>query len=158
MTSRPLTMGERNLAASIFGAAIDYGAVRIYRKCWWPLQPRHITMAPDGHLWFHPNASHYCRDFCAETPLGLQAHFLHEMTHVWQAQTRGRWYLPLMRHPFCRYRYDLLPGKPFAAYGIEQQAEIIRHAFLLRQGVGVPGKPPLPVYEALLPFARREGA
>ena len=58
-----------------------------------------------------------------------------------------------MRHPFCRYDYAVLPGKPFARYGIEQQAEIVRHAFLLRQGVAVAGKPGLDVYEALLPFS-----
>src|SRR3546814_14560871 len=77
-----------------------------------------------------------------------------EMTHVWQAQRGGRWYLPLMRHPFCRYAYDIVPGKPFRRYGLEQQAEIVRHAFLLRRGVPVEGKPPLPVFEALLPFSR----
>lgn len=35
-----------------------------------------------------------------------------------------------MRHPFCRYGYSLSPGKPFARYGIEQQAEIVRRAFI----------------------------
>ena len=49
------------------------------------------------------------------------------MTHVWQAQTSGRFYLPLMRHPFCRYGYRLKPGKPFERYGLEQQAEIVAH-------------------------------
>ena len=63
-----------------------------------------------------------------------QGLFIHEMTHVWQAQTRGRFYLPLMRHPFCRYRYALEPGRPFDRYGLEQQAEIVRHAFLAERG------------------------
>ena len=49
--------------------------------------------------------------------------------------------------------YAIVLGKPFEAYGIEQQAEIVRHAFLLRQGVAVTDKPPLDVYEALLPFS-----
>ena len=57
------------------------------------------------------------------------------MTHVWQTQTRGRFYLPLMRHPFCRYAYELVPDKPFDRYGLEQQAEIVRHAFLAARGV-----------------------
>lgn len=73
-------------------------------------------------------------------------------THVWQAQRSGRWWLPLMRHPFCRYAYDYVPGKPFGRYGIEQQAEIVRHAFLTRRGVRVEGKPAREVYEGLLPF------
>ena len=85
--------------------------------------------------------------------LDLQALFLHEMTHVWQAQTRGRLWLVLMRHPFCRYDYSLKPGWPLARYGIEQQAEIVRHAFLLRRGAVVRGAPHVGVYEAILPFA-----
>ena len=35
------------------------------------------------------------------------------MTHVWQAQTRGRFYLVLMRHPFCRYGYQMIEGRRF---------------------------------------------
>ena len=33
-----------------------------------------------------------------------------------------------------RYRYVLKPGKRFSDYGIEQQAEIVAHAFMLRRG------------------------
>lgn len=112
-------------------------------------------MAPDGHIWFHPASPHWCDDFAA-APVAAQGLFIHEMTHVWHAERGGRWWLPLMRHPFCRYDYAIRRGKPFRAYGIEQQAEIVRHAFLLRLGVDLPGRPPLSVYEALLPF-RREG-
>jgi len=153
LTGRALTDGEVALARSMFGSAIDYGRVRVHNRRWWPLQPRGVTMAPDGDLWFHPEGGLFCEDFCA-TPLGHQAHFIHEMTHVWQAQRSGKWWLPLMRHPFCRYGYAIIPGKPFARYGIEQQAEIVKHAFYLRQGRAVDGKPGRDVYEALLPFAR----
>ena len=135
----------------MFGRAIAYDRVRVHNRKWWPLQPRRVTMAPDGHLWFPPEGGLFCADFC-ESPLHIQAHFIHEMTHVWQAQRSGKWWLPLMRHPFCRYDYVVVPGKPFAHYGIEQQAEIVRHAFLLLQGVAVAGKPGLDIYEALLPF------
>lgn len=148
---RPLTRAERGLAASVFGDAIDYAGVRVHNRKWWPFQPRGVTMAPDGDLWFHPRGGLFCDDFC-DSPLGHQAHFIHEMTHVAQATKAGRWWLVLMRHPFCRYDYDIVPGRPFDRYGIEQQAEIVRHAFLMRNGVEVPGKPPLPVYEALLPW------
>lgn len=129
LPSRTLTPPERALAAELFGDAIDYDRVRVHRRKWWPLQPRTWTLAPDGHLWFHPEAPHYRDCFgCSETP--LQAHFIHEMTHVWQAQRRGRWYLPVARHPFCRYRYTLVPGRPLSAYGIEQQAAIMQDAFV----------------------------
>ena len=133
MTGRPLTPAEVALARSVFGSAIDYGQVRVHNRKWWPLQPRGVTMAPDGHLWFHPEGGLFCADFC-DSPLHLQGHFIHEMTHVWQAQRGGRWYLPLMRHPFCRYAYAIRPGRPFHRYGLEQQAEIVRHRFLADRG------------------------
>jgi hypothetical protein len=75
-----------------------------------------------------------------------------DLTHVWQAQKGGRWYLPLMRHPFCRYRYQLVPGRPFHRYGIEQQAEIVRHAFMQRRGFTPASAAPLVELETLLPF------
>lgn len=150
--SRPLTSSERALAATIFGDAIDYAKVRVHRRKWWLFQPRNVTMAPDGHLWFHPEAPHYRACF-ASASLAAQAHFIHEMTHVWQAQTAGRWYLPLMRHPFCRYRYVLEKGKPLSRYGIEQQAQIVMHAFLVRNGQPNPRLPSLDGLAALLPFS-----
>ncbi|OHC93524.1 MAG: vgr related protein [Sphingomonadales bacterium RIFCSPLOWO2_12_FULL_63_15] len=152
MSSRSLTPDEIALAHAMFGRAIVYDRVRVHNRKWWPFQPSRVTMAPDGHLWFAPQGGLFCADFC-ESPLPIKAHFIHEMTHVWQAQRSGKWWLPLMRHPFCRYDYMVLPGKPFAHYGIEQQAEIVRHAFLLRRGVALAGKPGLDVYEALLPFS-----
>lgn len=108
-------------------------------------------MAPCGHLHFPRASPWYCDDFGA-APVELQGLFVHEMTHVWQTQQRGRWYLPLHRHPFCRYSYALKPGWPLLRYGIEQQAEIARHAFLIAQGVRVAGAPSLESYQAMLPF------
>lgn len=116
---------------------MDVDRVRIRRRKWFPLQPRHVVMAPCGHIHFHPEGSRYSNDFSAEGP-ALAGLFMHEMVHVWQAQQRGRLWLPLMRHPFCRYDYVLRPGRPLAHYGIEQQAEIVRHAWLAREGARVP--------------------
>ena len=131
--ARPLTSGEVELSRTVFGAAIDYGRVRIVRRKWWPFQPSGIVMAPTGNIHFHPKSENYRDDFAA-APLSLQGLFIHEMTHVLQSQQRGRFYLPLMRHPFCRYRYDLRDGQRFEAYGLEQQAEIMRHIFLAARG------------------------
>lgn len=150
--SRPLTLGETALASTVFGDAIAYDQVRIVRGKWAFFQPRETVMAPCGHVHFHPAGSLYRDDFAA-AGLGDQGLFLHEMTHVWQAQTCGRFYLPLMRHPFCRYAYRWQPGRPFDRYGLEQQAEIVRHAFLLAHGFRLPDKPPLDAYRALLPFS-----
>jgi hypothetical protein len=108
-------------------------------------------MAPMGHLYFHPLSTSYCEDF-GTADVYLQAHFIHEMTHVWQTQRLGRWYLVLRRLPFSRYHYALKPGWPLAQYGIEQQAEIVRHAFLLANGRTVAGAPPLATYQQILPF------
>ena len=151
MISRPLTSGERDLAASMFGAAIDLEPVLIHRRKWFPFQPRNVAMAPMGHIHFHPHGTLWSEDFAFDARW-RQALFLHEMTHVLQAQQRGRWYLPLMRHPFCRYSYTVRPGWPFERYGLEQQAEIVRHAFLLRNGQSFAGAPPLAQLESILPF------
>src|SRR5436190_16561174 len=97
--SRSLTEGEVLLARSMFGDAIDYGRVRIVRGKWWPFQHRGIVMAPTGNIHFHPDDPRLVEDF-STAPLDLQGLFIHELTHVWQTQKRGRFYLPLMRHPF----------------------------------------------------------
>ncbi len=146
--SRPLTEGEIALARSMFGEAIDYGRVRMARRKWWPFQPRGIVMAPSGNIHFHP-ASTLWRDDFSVAELSLQGLFIHEMTHVWQTQKRGRFYLPLMRHPFCRYAYQFQEGWAFDRYGLEQQAEIVRHSFLARHGAKLASIPPA----GLLPFA-----
>ena len=106
-------------------------------------------MAPTGHLHFHPGSTTYCDDFSA-APLSAQGLFIHEMAHVWQHQ-RGI-FLPLRRHPFCRYAYSLKPGRPLTRYGLEQQAEIVRHAFLLRQGVKLAGVGDKAAYDVLVNF------
>jgi hypothetical protein len=145
---RLLTDGEIALARSMFGDAIDYSKVCLVRGKWWPFQPRNAAMAPDGNIYFHPVAGGWSEDFAGE-PLHRQGFFIHEMTHVWQAQRGGRFYLPLMRHPFCRYGYALAPGKPLQRYGLEQQAEIVRHRFLADRG----GAPAIVPPRALLNFA-----
>jgi hypothetical protein len=145
---RPLTPGETRLAASVFGTAIDLGAVTVRHAKFWAFHPWWVTMAPDGHIWCHPNGFDWRADYAAET-LGFQAHFIHEMTHVWQRQSGIN--LILRRPPFARYRYDLVPGKAFTRYGLEQQACIVADAFLLREGRDVPGRA-LGDYAGLLPF------
>ena len=146
---RPLTTGEISLARSVFGAAIDCARVRIIRGRWWPFQPKGIVMAPTGNIHFHPADPRWSADYAAES-LPLQGLFIHEMTHVWQSQKRGKYYLPLMRHPFCRYGYQLKQGRRFDRYGLEQQAEIVRHRFLADRGATVP----ILCEPGLLPFKR----
>jgi hypothetical protein len=133
MHGRQLTPGEVEIARSIFGDAIDYARVKLFEGKWWPFHPKRSAMAPMGNIWFHPDGGGYSEDFSKE-PLLAQGYFIHELTHVWQAQKGGRFYLPLMRHPFCQYRFDLKEGKPLERYGLEQQAEIVRYRFLADRG------------------------
>lgn len=149
MTSRPLTPAELRLSQGVFGDAIDYDRVRIHSAKWIFFQPRGTVMAPDGHIWFHPKGTLFREDFCS-CSADEQGLFIHEMTHVWQRQQGV--YLPLKRHPFCRYGYTIKPGQPFRRYGLEQQAEIVRHAFLIREGRVIPGAPGLDQYRSILPF------
>lgn len=149
--ARCLTPREIALAQSVFGEEIDYALVRIHRRKWFPFQPSRITMAPRGHIYFHPRSTAYCDDFGAAGIFDA-AFFIHEMTHVWQAQQRGSWYLVLNRHPFCRYSYCLKPGQPLTAYGIEQQAMILQHAFLLRNNRIVEGVADASAYRFLVNF------
>jgi hypothetical protein len=136
----------------VFGNAIDYRKVTIRRRKFFPFQPRKTTMAPRGHLHFHPLGQSYCDDF-SQVPISRAGLFVHEMTHVGQTQARGEWYLLLHRHPFCRYDYSLKPGWTLERYGIEQQAEIVRHAFLLRNGVKLPGIADPAAYDMLVKFS-----
>ncbi len=106
-------------------------------------------MAPRGTIHFHPKSTLYCDDFCA-LDVSDQGLFIHEMTHVWQYQQGVN--LLLRRHPFCRYDYSLKPGWPLLRYGIEQQAEIVRHYFEKRAGRTIRGAPPLAQYKSILPF------
>ena len=112
-------------------------------------------MAPDGHLWFHPNGHDWSEDFSKES-LATRGLFIHELTHVWQHQA-GR---NLLRERGLRARYDyvLEPGKPFSAYGIEQQAEIVRHYYLLREGLVIGGAPGVEAYRAILPFMPQDSS
>lgn len=115
------------------------------------MQPRGMTMAPRGHLYFHPASPGYRDDFSLAS-LSLKGHFIHEMTHVWQVQTRGSWFLILRRLFSHRYDYSLKPGWPLERYGIEQQAEIVRHAFLLRNGARLAGVSDPNAYDMLVRF------
>ena len=158
MNGRPLTGAEIKMASSIFGNAVYYDRVRVHLKKWIFFQPPDIIMSPDGDIWINPKGGNWSDDFASDAHW-RQELFMHEMTHVWQAQTRGRWYLPTHRHPFCRYDYIYEPGRSFTRYGLEQQAEIVRHVFARRMGwtpyqagKGGPEAPPLKLLEPLLPF------
>lgn len=152
--ARPPTAGELDIITSVFGPTLDPDRLTFRRGKWWFLQPPRIVMAPDGNVWFHPRNQAWRDDFSMAS-LPLRAFVVHELVHVWQHQQGIN--LVLARKPFAPYRYlPLKPGRPFSGYGIEQQAEIVRHAYVLREGGLVPDAPPLRAYAEIIPFGRWE--
>lgn len=149
--SRPLTEGEIAMSKDVFGDDIDYSVPRVFRRTYAPVgQRRGVAVAPNGNIYFHP--SDYVDDFSAQGISG-RAWFMHEMTHVWQHQQGVS---VALRGIFNR-RYEYLPfqpGKAFRSYGVEQQSDIVRDYYLLRQGYQVQGAPPMSTYQSLLPFGR----
>ncbi|MDO4222793.1 MAG: type IV secretion protein Rhs [Acinetobacter sp.] len=125
VTRRHLTIGERQLAHSVFRhhLVLDGIEIRTHRA-----MRKGYALSVGGHVYFHPQD--VCDDFSQQS-LELQAWFIHELVHVWQAQ-QGM--AVLWRALFNRrYRYHLQVGKSFYDYGIEQQAQIVQDYFLKKQ-------------------------
>lgn len=76
--------------------------------------------------------------------------FEHEVTHVWQHQ-QG---INVYGAAFDRnYNYKLSPGKSFRSYGLEQQGDIVRDYYLIRNGGNaLHGNYSTADYESVLPF------
>jgi hypothetical protein len=134
--ARPLRPGEIACCRKLFGAALDYGKVRIHARGWFfGLQWPHTAMAPDGHIWFRPED--YRDDFSREPAWRLLG-FLHEMVHVWQWQLG----YPVMCRGALRaglsYRYQLAPGRRLADFNMEAQGDLLADWFALRW-LGEPG-------------------
>ena len=129
----------------------------VHHRRWWPFQPANIVMAPDGDLWFHADGNPiWTDDFAASQP-DAAAGSVHPRDDARLAGPvrRGRWWLPLDAPsllPLRRARS--FPAARSAAYGLEQQAEIVRHAFLAKRGATTPAMPPAADLAALIAFGR----
>lgn len=66
--------------------------------------------------------------------------FVHELTHVWQAQRGVSLLIAKLRagDSAAAYAYDLERGPGFAALNIEQQAVVVEDAFRLSRGGTAP--------------------
>lgn len=143
---RRLTPAERGLARSQFGGALDPDPVRVLALPAW-----RRAFAPCGRLIVWP-AAQALADFGADTtPLAVQAMFVHELTHVWQAQSGVNLLTAKLRagDGAHAYAYDLERGPAFAALNIEQQAMVVEHAFLASRGAAAPHR--AEIYRAALP-------
>lgn len=123
--SRPLTAGEKQLATSVFGNSLNLENVQI-KTAWWVL--KNYAVSPNGNIYFHPKD--FLTDFSAAS-LGHQSWLIHELTHVWQLQNG----LNVVRGALInrRYDYELIQGKPFLSYGIEQQARMVQDYFVQKR-------------------------
>lgn len=140
LSLRRLTRGERGLAAEMFGDGLDAGRVRVLAL---PIWSRAFVAGPGLVVWPAATAP---SDFSApDVPLRVQAAFVHELTHVWQAQHGTALLLAKIKagDSEASYAYDLEDGRPFAAMNIEQQAMVVEHAFLAARGGATPHPAPL---------------
>ena len=129
LSLRRLTEAERRLAAEVFGSGIDAGRVTVLAI---PVWNRAFVAGPGFIVWPAATAP---ADFTL-SELDLQAVFVHELTHVWQAQNG----VGLLRAKLKAgdrdesYAYDLERGPAFSALNIEQQAMVVEDAFRLSRG------------------------
>lgn len=123
--SRHLTLGERQIALSIFGDNLKLDSITL-NTAWWVL--KNYAVSPNGHIYF--NQADFKPDFSHES-LSLRAWLVHELTHVWQVQ-QG---IGVFRKALFdrRYSYALQMGKPFLAYGVEQQARMVEDMYKQRE-------------------------
>ena len=137
---RRLTDGERALAREVFAGGLRPERVRILSI---PLWRRAFVAGPGLIVWPAAGAR---ADFSAEgTPLDAQAVFVHELTHVWQAQNGVSLILGKLRagDSEASYHYDLMQGPAFRAMNIEQQAMVVEDAFRASRGGHAPHAPEL---------------
>jgi hypothetical protein len=132
-TLRRLTPGEHELAREMFGEGLDPRRVRIATIPWWN---RAFVAGPRLIVW---PARDLPPDF-ARAPIGQQAMFIHELTHVWQAQNGVTLLLAKLRagDSQASYAYDAAGLGDFASLNIEQQAMVVQHAFLASRGARTP--------------------
>jgi len=123
------------VARTVFGDAIDYDRVRIWTR---PGGGPAITLWSQLIFPAHRPAP---ADFSVAAPSD-QAWLIHELTHAWQFQTKPwRTVLSWLRTVFSGgyghgqpgYRYAF-PFAPWRRLNLEQQASMVEHAYLIRDG------------------------
>ena len=143
LPARLLSRAEIAYARTVFGDSLDYTVVRITVDSLWSWRSAR-TLGNTIHLWYsHFEDGDGTRELTRFAGLPT---LIHELTHVWQFQKRGYWYLfsslwGQVRHMRDRARaYDwqgaLEVGKPWGRWTAEQQAQAVQDSL----GV-LPGSP-----------------
>lgn len=152
---RALTLEERALAATVFGAALDPEPVRLIGSPW-PFDRAFVPGTLAGRQWIvWPGRS--LPDDIAVAPLSSQAILIHELVHVWQAQSGVNLLFGKLRAGDgpAAYAYAADQDCQWDGLNIEQQAMVIEHRFLRSRGQTTPGDHAF--YERVCPFPAAKG-
>jgi hypothetical protein len=131
---RGLTAGEQRLAREALGDAVDLATVRFFSTPW-PFDRVFVPGRWFRRDWIAWPARQLPADFAA-APLRLQAVLIHELVHIWQAQT-GVNLLTAKLQAGDRpesYQYVVSDDCHWGGLNIEQQAMVVEHRFRLSRG------------------------
>lgn len=136
---RGLTAGERRLAREALGDAVDLAMVRFFPTPW-PFDRALVPGRWFGRDWIAWPVRQLPADFAA-APLRLQAVLVHELVHIWQAQTGVNLLNAKLKagDRADSYRYAVSNDCHWDALNIEQQAMVVEHRFRLSRGERTPG-------------------
>ncbi|RZJ45117.1 MAG: hypothetical protein EON86_02045 [Brevundimonas sp.] len=134
---RPLTPGEVALGHEVFGDSVDYAPIRILPAPW-PFNRAFVPGRWFGRDWIvWPRAT--LPDDIASAPLRRQSTFIHELTHVWQAQGGVNLLTGKLRagDSPAAYAYPVADDCRWDQLNIEQQAMVVEDRFRLSRGLKV---------------------
>lgn len=146
--TRDLTAGEIAMLESVFAKTITYSKVKVHNYKAYFFQPDDTAMTPDGEIYFPP--AHYLADFSTAS-LSDRAWFVHEGAHLYQYYSL-KWNIKVRGIVDRDYDYTLDPAKKFQDYGLEQQGDIARDYYKLKNGATIAKPYKLSDYATILPF------
>ena len=153
---RALTGGERALAGAVFADALDLDPIRLVGSPW-PFDRAFVPGTIAGRQWIvWPGRG--LPDDIAVAPLAVQATLIHELVHVWQAQSGVNLLFAKLRagDGAAAYAYVVHDECRWAGLNIEQQAMVVEHRFRRSRGLVTPGDDAF--YDRVCPFAAVEGS
>jgi len=149
---RRLTEGERRLAGSVFGADLALDSVRLVASPW-PFDRAFVPGTILGRQWIvWPGRG--LPDDISVAPVSVQATLIHELVHVWQAQSGTNLLLGKLKAgdgPQA-YGYAASDDCDWRRLNIEQQAMVVEHRFRRARGQATPGDDVF--YARVCPFPR----
>ena len=148
---RVLTSGERRLAEGEFGGALDLDPIRLIGSPW-PFDRAFVPGRVAGRDWIVWPGRSLPADIAA-APLSSQTTLIHELVHVWQAQSGVNLLFGKLKAGDgpAAYAYAAHDDCRWAGLNIEQQAMVIEHRFRRSRGQATPGDDAF--YDRICPFS-----